>query len=227
MNGFNTTPNGSEKVFRVALFGPQVTTWTADTLSSLQLALSKDGNLEFLKKALASISSIWPLLEKDFGQHGFPGAKKLEALEAFSTGAKALNLQTLTNIELAPLTIVSQVVDFIQQTNYPVCQNGLDDFEAAQGFCIGFLSAAAVSSARNWAEFKTNICNAVRIATCAGLVVDAQETSIEAQDGATAVSVRWKKAADQEFLDTYLDNFPRVSRQLPWTMRESIVTTML
>ena len=228
MNGFNATSNGSEKIFRVALFGPQVTTWTADSLSSLQLALNKDDNLEFLKHTLASISSIWPLLKKEFGQHEFTGNKKLEVLEAFSTGAGALDPQTLTNTELAPLTIVSQVVEFFQQTNSPANRHGLDEFGAAQGFCIGFLSAAALASATDRAGFETNVSNAVRLAACAGVVVDAQESSLENWNRTIALCVRLKKAADRELVEMCLDRFPRVRKRLVMSLPcESIVTVTL
>ena len=211
MNGFNTTANGSQKVFRIALFGPQVTAWTADSLSRLQLDISKDANLQFLKHTLESISSIWPLLQKEFSQHGCSGAKKLEALEAFSTGAKTLDPDSLTNTELAPLTIVSQIVDFIHQVKSSEGQVSLSSFEAAQGFCIGFLSAAALTSAKDWSEFKSNVSNAIRLAACAGVVVDVQESSLDTQDKAVTLSARWKTAADRELLEDILDRCPRVS----------------
>ncbi|KAK3940210.1 conidial yellow pigment biosynthesis polyketide synthase [Diplogelasinospora grovesii] len=105
------------------------------------------------------------------------------------------------------LTVVSQVLDFIETEKH-----SLSGFQASQGFCIGFLSAAALSSAKEWHEFKTNVCNAVRLAACIGVVVGAswaaQEAPLEPEDRAATISVRCKTAADRAYLETCLDAFP-------------------
>ena len=203
--------NGSGKDFRVALFGPQITAWTIDSLSSLRVTLANSPNLDFIKQALQSISSIWALIERDFGSENPLTARKLEKLESFFRGAEPPDPWHLTNTELAPLTVVSQIVEFIDKIDPEVPYQSLNDFSAAQGFCIGFLSAAALSSASDWTELKINISNSIRLAACIGIVVDTQESTLGAQDRISAVSVRWKKAADREVLESYLERSPLVS----------------
>ena len=207
---FNATSKGSSNEFRIALFGPQVTKWTHKSLSSLQFALLEDHKLEFLKQALTELPSLWSMLKKDCGLHGFPGIEKLQELRDFAIGAKELDPQHLTNTQLSSLTVVSQVVNLIQLTDASGTKDGILGFEAAQGFCVGFLSAAALASASDWTDFECNFSNAVRLAACIGIIVDAEKASRPAQERATAVHVRWKTAEDRAFLETCLDFFPGV-----------------
>ncbi|KAI0896146.1 ketoacyl-synt-domain-containing protein [Annulohypoxylon nitens] len=209
MTKFGASASSHTQEFVVALFGPQVTYWTRDTLSSLQSDLLRNPNFQFLTKSLLELPSLWSLLEQDFASENFHGADSLKSLHDFATGEKLLDPQTLTNTHLAPLTVVSHVVDFIRSVDNPYTKESLLSFEAAQGFCIGFLSAAALASASDWSAFEQNASNAIRLAACIGVVVDKEEASHAAQDRATAISVYWKTAADRTFLETCLDNIPQ------------------
>ena len=210
MNCFNATSRSSSTESRVALFGPQVTNWTTETLSSLQFALLDNPKLDFLKQALLDLPSLWHLLESH-ALHGFSGAEKLQELQDFATGAQNLDPQNLTNTQLSSLTVVSHAINFIQTTESSSSKDGVLDFPAAQGFCVGFLSAAALASANDWAEFESNFSNAVRLAACIGLIIDAERSLRPAQSRATAVHVRWKSAEDRTHLETCLDSIPEVS----------------
>lgn len=211
MNCFNATSRGSSTESRVALFGPQVTNWTSETLSSLQFALLDNRKLDFLKQALVDLPSLWHLLEESDALHGFSGAEKLQELQDFATGAQNLDPRNLTNTQLSSLTVVSQAVDFIQTTEESASKDGVLDLQAAQGFCVGFLSAAALASANDWAEFESNFSNTVRLAACIGLIIDAERSPRPAEARATAVHLRWKSAEDRTYLETCLDSFPEVS----------------
>lgn len=211
MNSFNATSRSSSTESRIALFGPQVTNWTSETLSSLQIALLDNRKLHFLKQALADLPSLWHLLEESHALSGFSGIEKLQELQDFATGVRNLDPQNLTNTQLSSLTVVSQAVNFIQTTEGSASNDGVLDFQAAQGFCVGFLSAAALASANDWAEFENNFSNTVRLAACIGLIIDAERSPRPAQARATAVHVRWKSAEDRTYLETCLDSFPEVS----------------
>lgn len=210
MTSSNASPEGPVDEFVVALFGPQVTNWTYDSLSILQSDLLGHPTLEFLVESLTELPSLWSLLEKDYASQDFPGVEKLKELHDFATGGATFDTHNLTNTHLAPLTVVSHIVDFIRSVNNSNTKESLARFNAAQGFCIGFLSAAALASANDWDEFKRNVSSAIQLAACIGIVVDAEEASHTAQDRATAVSVLWKTASDRAYLETCLDLFPKV-----------------
>ncbi|KAL9602710.1 MAG: hypothetical protein Q9219_001700 [cf. Caloplaca sp. 3 TL-2023] len=194
------------QVHRVALFGPQITKWTQEGLYNLQTKLYQDPELSFLKEAFARLPS-WPAnvhkrvhidLEKGF-----------EELQEFARGKKPLDLQQLGNTQLAPITVISQVVDFWQRCKSPEESHGeLGRFEAAQGFCIGFLSAAALSSSSDWREFRSVVSNGLRLAACIGITLDAEEMFCDPSERMTAVSVRWKTDSERLYLETCLDQFP-------------------
>ena len=210
MNCFNATSRGSSTGSRIALFGPQVTNWTSETLSSLQFALLDNCKLKFLKQAFVELPSLWHLLEESHAFQGFSGADKLQELQDFASGVQNLDPQNLSNTQLSSLTVVSQAVNFIQTTEISE-SNDVLDFQATQGFCVGFLSAAALASANDWAEFESNFSNAVRLAACIGLIIDAERFPRPAQARATAIHVRWKSPEDRTYLETCLDSFPEVS----------------
>ncbi|OTA53099.1 ketoacyl-synt-domain-containing protein [Hypoxylon sp. EC38] len=196
--------------FVVALFGPQVTNWTSDSLSSLRFDLLGNPNLEFLSKSLTELPSLWSILEKDYASQDFSGVEKLKELHDFAIGGgTVLNPQDLTNTHLAPLTVVSHIVEFTRSVDNLGTKESLARFNATQGFCIGFLSAAALASANDWDEFKRNVSGAIQLAACIGIAVDAGDASHSAQDRATAVSVHWKTASDRAYLEACLDLFPK------------------
>lgn len=207
MADFGAFSNSRTQELRIALFGPQATHWTKESLLALQSSLLQNKNLEFLTKALVRLSSFWSSLEKDFGVSGLRVEDKLTDLTDFAAGKSIPDSQNLSNTHLAPLAVVSHVVDFVRNVDG---NDSLLGFQAVQGFCIGFLSAAALASSSNWNEFERSVSNALRLAACIGTVIDAEDVSNAPSDRATAVSVRWKTASDRASLETYLDLFPDV-----------------
>lgn len=197
--------NNAATEFRVALFGPQRTVWTPRDVEDLQSAFREDSRLEFLHKTLGTLPSLWPQVQQAYGSPDFPAAAKLQRLQEIVAGSSSIDDTVLSNTELAPLTVITQVVDLIQQHG-----TSLESFEAAQGFCVGFLSAASYSSARDWQHFERNVSNAVRLAACFGIAVDMEQAASPVK----VVSVRCRTPAERATLDTCLDRFPDVSLHL-------------
>lgn len=199
--------NSRTRELPITLFGPLITRWTLESLSGLQSALLQNVNLEFLTKSLVRLPLLWSTLEKDCPVSGFCVEEKLRELKDFAAGRSIPDPQNLSNTHLAPLTVLSHVVDFVRING----NNSLLELQAAQGFCIGFLSAAALASSSDWSEFERNISNTVRLAACIGIVIDAENVLYAPPDRSTAVSVHWKTASDRAYLETSLDLFPDVS----------------
>ncbi|MCJ1386383.1 hypothetical protein MMC17_009509, partial [Xylographa soralifera] len=197
-----------------ALFGPQRTRWTRDSLTSLQITLLQNTHLKFLEETLAQLPVLWQTLGKHYKAFDLFGQERLQQISAFATGKAIPDPQNLCNIQLATLTVISHVVDIVRMTNKIDAGPNtsqvllLPDFQAAQGFCIGFLSAAAISSSIDWAEFECNISNALRLAVCIGAVIDIDNASHDLSDRARAVSVRWKTDSDRAYMEASLDLFP-------------------
>jgi hypothetical protein len=205
MANLDAFSNSRKQELRIALFGPQVTHWTQENLLGLQSALLQNTTLDFLTKTLVRLPSLWSTIGDDCG------GEKLKELKDFAAGRSIPDPQNLSNTHLVPLTVVSHVVDFVRIADGLGKNDGWLGFQAAQGFCIGFLSAAALASSTNWTEFERNVSNTLRLAACIGIVIDAEDASHAPPDRATAVSVRWKTASDRAYLETSLDLFPDVS----------------
>lgn len=223
MSGFSTTHGDGKHTrdnmeYRIALFGPQITNWTREDLLDLQCLL-QNRQFTFLKQTLADLPSLRPILSQLELEDTYEmtALEKLTVLSEFATGTGDIDREDLSNTQLAPLTVVNQVVDFIRVTDFPGTNHGLTGaLGAAQGFCIGFLSAAALSSATDWAEFEANVSNAIRLAACIGSIVDSHETFLDPYNRAAVISVRWRTTAHRTYLDACLDLFPKVS--LTWSL---------
>jgi hypothetical protein len=130
---------------------------------------------------------------------------QLEALAGFARGECVLDPQTLTNVQLAPLTVVSQVVEWLRIAP--------SDDVIVQGFCIGFLSAVTVATQhrdKSQDGFEHYVANSIRLAACLGLVIDAEDTTHTTSDRATAISVRCQSHSDRAVLESIVDLFPEV-----------------
>lgn len=210
-NNATSTVASSPHDIRVALFGPQITDWTNESLNTLQNSLQNDPRLEFLRTALASVAGLGPLVKDVLGHSGFPSDEKLDSLQGFATKNGHLDASQLTNTELSPLTVVSQTIRLIQLVGQAGSDAALSSFRAAQGFCIGFLSAGAFAASHTWAEYETNVSNAVRLAAIVGIAVDAHQKLLDGPEKSKTVSVRWKTPEDRAYLETCLDSIPGVS----------------
>jgi hypothetical protein len=213
MSSNNDCDGASDKV-SVVLFGPETTRWTKESLSDLQSALQINTRLKFLKETLIELLSLWPALDKHFAHVNFRGHESFQQLSDFAAGKKIPDPKSLRNIHLAPLTIVDQICQFVTIAENLGSGGNADQplelptFEAAQGFCMGFLSAAAVSSSNCWADLERHISNALRLAGCIGAVVDNYDSTT---NPTTSVSLRWKTDSDRTYLETCLDLLPDVS----------------
>ncbi|KAH7313944.1 hypothetical protein B0I35DRAFT_480583 [Stachybotrys elegans] len=207
MASTTTEPPSRLDGLRLALFGPQVTNCGREITQDILATFQQDQRLEFARQVIDELPSFCKSIRNE--SIGAPSVvKKLEELQAFLSGTPC-DPQGFTNTHLAPLTIILQTVHLIRSQPLGTDQEwSLPDFEDAQGFCIGFLSAAALASAHTQKSFEQNISNAIRLAACIGAVVDAEDALHVTRDKATAISMRWKTAADRAFLDACIESTP-------------------
>ncbi|KAJ5446662.1 hypothetical protein N7445_001483 [Penicillium cf. griseofulvum] len=181
---------------RIVLFGPQLTQlqWTTERLCRLQSDLQNIPQLAFLRCCLAQLPAFiasLPLSQNDV-------LSRLETLAGLA-GSEAPDPTTLTsNVQLAPLTVVSHMVELLSIKSSVI---------VAQGFCVGFLSAA-VAATTTQQDFEHYAANAIRIAACIGHVIDTEDASHASVDRATAVSVRCRSHSDRALLESTLDLLP-------------------
>ncbi|KAK0723563.1 hypothetical protein B0T26DRAFT_263600 [Lasiosphaeria miniovina] len=216
--------NGSLLRDALVVVGPKRSRFTPKALSELRSAITRSPDLGFLHEAITGLESLWPAIVV-----AHPALKQVDgkqSLHSLGQFLKTGELDTLTqtgsrhdNILLDVVTVLSQIVDFWRLATTKI-QNGIftplksDDagrhhLYNIQGFCLGFLAAAAVASAKNKAEFETNAAAALRIAVCTGALVEADVVEL-GKSGAkpASLSVGWSSQSDYEGLGDVLKSYP-------------------
>lgn len=189
---------------------------TPTEMLELRAFVQEHPDLHFVAETLSGLQAIWPALLGVWPQlDRLPGGKMLTELSHFFKGGM---LPTLSegplNVLVSPLTVASHIVDFWKLSH------GLDGRVSnemyigdVQGFCSGFLTAAAVSGSRDAAQFQKWASNAVRLALCMGALVDLDALHATHEVGcASALAVRWRSAAELQYLHDTLKIYPKVSR---------------
>lgn len=205
--------NASQEALSV-LFGPQDTI-APQSLLDIRSLLQENADLDFLSRTISELPTLWPAIQEVWPQlNKLPGARKLTELCHFFQGGPSLTFSESTNnLLLSPLTIISQIIDFWKLSHgvdsRPPIESHLGD---VQGFCLGFLTATAISCSRNEAQFQALASKAVRLALCMGALVDSDALNNgDGRDAASTVAVRWKSTAHLQHLDRTLNQYPKVS----------------
>lgn len=195
------------------LFGPVVTSWTAEGLQDLQASLHQDASLSFLRQALTDLPSFITTLQREETASLVSKLEHLQELADFASGQSILDCTALSNVHIAPLTVIYQAVEFIRSTGLTEASSTLPKLQGVQGFCLGFLSAAATASSKSWEELQHNFTTSIRLAALIGAVIESDLLSHK--DGLKSLSIRWKTDGARIQADACLDLFPDVSSKNP------------
>ncbi|TGO91272.1 hypothetical protein BPOR_0033g00120 [Botrytis porri] len=231
------------------VFGPQTNSFDAAHLSAVRNSLVFNKHLRPFHKAITGLSDFLPtLLAHDPSLQKLPAGEYCTFLiQWLETGSLAPGpmKRDLPNMVCTPLTVIIHVVQFFNylETHYgPV--RAYDKFLAsatpigAQGFCIGFLTAAAVTCASDEDTLVKLCSNALRLALCIGAYVDLDQSDA-GENLTTAVMVSWSER-NKPVCDVYefLKDFPeayvsvisdqtKITITLPQKLRDSISKALL
>ncbi|KAJ5388986.1 Acyl transferase/acyl hydrolase/lysophospholipase [Penicillium cataractarum] len=179
------------------LFGPQSSA-IAESLSFIHTTLQNTPSLKFLEAVLEELPSLWLVLTDTWpALSQVPGAEQLEVLGRLGQGERVTSPNVALNVILTPVTVLRQMIE------YWTDRKGLDNHRIidSQGFCVGFLAAAAVSFSHGTDDFPAIASVMVRLAVCIGAAVDLDAL----EHGHTqSVAVRWKGEAENEKLKQIL-----------------------
>lgn len=136
-------------------------------------------------------------------------------IQWLSSGRLNERSDTLSNTASLPLTVCLQIAQYLQSLKSKgVSSNDyrhvLQDLQqhGAQGFCAGFLTAAAIAFSENEKQLAENVATSVRLAACIGAYVDDNSAS----GPATVLSARWKQGGSSlSELNSVLNHYPGVS----------------
>jgi hypothetical protein len=212
-NGALSSGNDSRAAISM-LFGPQGVV-TQKSLLEIRDFLQGSSLLNFLSKTIEELPKVWPVLVGVWPDlEKVPAKKRMdELLHFFEGGPPPTFSESTNNILLSPLAVISQIVEFYKLSHDDDNQRSEGfEFQDVQGFCVGFLTATAISCSKNEAQFKAVASKAVRLAFAIGALVDLDTISGQ-NDCASAVAIRWKSKPQAQFLRDTMRQYPRVSKE--------------
>lgn len=204
----------------ILLFGPQATSFNEKSASQLRSTLSDTPGYSWILDTIAELPGYWEALSKAFPRlHPIPGAKLLGDLSDWLRTARVLHASfPLPNILLTPLVVITELTQYSRFLELDGPESGKrkglhacsQQNVETLGFCTGLLSALAMSSSANQAQFQQFGAVAIRLAMLVGALVDAQDKSDALHADCTSFSVMWNSPESRAEMTRILKCFPEV-----------------
>ena len=187
---------------KLLLYGPQARFPPTEELDQLHRILANHtGLFQDIVATFDELSNLYQqLAASDPSLSQVPVVASLSSLQKWlQSGDLPGDLDDLPNVAALPLTVVLQTALYLQHldrngnsTNY---KDSLESFQQhdVQGFCTGFLTAAATAFSENEEQLAENLGTSIRLAMCIGAYVDQNTVDAEPPIPACALSIRWKQ----------------------------------
>lgn len=205
------------------LFGPLALSFDYTHFAQVRKSVVNTADNKWILETVDQLPRLWntitaalPSLQVQSGHR-----QLVDLAEAFRTGRRLEVPSPLPNRLLIPLVVMShlaQYAKFLGRTGVEV-DDRIDPFEASKsgretlGLCTGLLSAFAVSSAGNRAEFEMYGAVAIRLGMLIGMAVDAQDATSELK-ASKSLGTAWNSAQAKEGMLSVMEDFPDVSQHL-------------
>lgn len=204
------------------LCGPQARFPSPPELETLRkVLLQHRGLYEYLESTLKDLSRLLRQLsdyDSILNRVVSASSALVELLSQWlGTGNLSLPIETLPNVVALPFTVLLQIALYLKHINAadgPTYRKTVQSLghHGVQGFCIGFLTAAAISFSRNEEQLAEYTATSLRLAMCIGAYIDHNTLYGEKSSPACTLSVR---GSEENFskseLESLLAPYKRVS----------------
>jgi len=208
------------------VFGPQTELPSLEVLAELRQELVKNPRLSSLQDAVKNLPRFWQTLTNfDPSLSRVPGAKYLDDLQRWIVDGDAFphHLGDAPNVYSLPVTLILQIIQYVRYLNrlgekdpHRLVLEGLQA-GGIQGFCVGFLSAIAVSSSESAADIAAVAAVSLRLAVCIGAYVDQDGSFAEQANQTSCLSIRWRSDdVDEKEVADLIRTYPDVRPQMPF-----------
>jgi hypothetical protein len=214
------------------IFGPQTDLPSKRVLADLRRELVTSPSLLSLVSAIQDLPEFWKSLAKfDPALDEAHGAKLLSDLQHWVLhGGELPHVNSsLSNLLTVPVTVILQITQYTRYitglgVKHPHAQvlAGLQK-AGVQGFCIGFLGAIVIASARNEADIGAIAGTIVRLAVCISAYVDRDGSSGPNCSPRACMAVRWKDGNlhGKDEVDALVQQFEDVGYSMVFPLLES------
>ncbi|KAJ4422348.1 Type I Iterative PKS [Gnomoniopsis sp. IMI 355080] len=204
------------------LVGAKRSEFSSEDLCELRSIIRNDPDLRDLIEAITDLESLWPIITASLPElKDIHGDQSLHRLAQFIQGGDSASLANngnhQDNILLEVLTVLTHVTSFASVTKTEVKSTLNEPFTSPysddrgydiQGFCLGFLTAAAIAVTKSQHDFVTNIAAVLRIAVCIGALVEADAARLRTSGTqAVSLSIGWSEEAGYKNLEKILDTY--------------------
>lgn len=194
---------------RLLVFGPQALSVNANDFRALQSTVK---HYPWIADTIKHLPNIWNDFVKYFPKYSvIPADTLLQGLAKWvETGNIDLGTQNrLTNITLSPLVIITHITEYLEYLNAGARQPSQVSSTETLGFCMGFLSALAVSVSKESNEIQKYGATAIRLAMIIGGIVDAQD-ALDTEGPSKSLATAWVSTEGAEELKRIVGRFPEV-----------------
>lgn len=204
------------------LFGPQARLPSPPELEELrQILLQHRGLCDYLEQTLKDLSRLLrQLCAFDATLEHAPTASSIPdqfLAQWLVSGKLTLPIETLPNVVALPYTVLLQIALYLRHintadgTSYRSTIQSLGQ-HGIQGFCTGFLTAAAINFSRNEEQLAEYAAISLRLAMCIGAYIDRNTPYGEKSTSACTLSVRWSEGKfSKSKLESLLASYKHVS----------------
>ncbi|KAL2813938.1 hypothetical protein BDW59DRAFT_167334 [Aspergillus cavernicola] len=218
----------------ILLFGPQALSFREDSLHQLRETIREEDGNGWVADVVAELPAYWKrFAEKLPKLRAIAGEKLLGDLNVWlKTGQAITAAGQLPNILLSPLVVITQLTQYSKYLT--LSSDGSSDqdrYSAVDGvtaetvgFCTGLLSALAVSSAANRAQFQQYASAAVRLAALIGGLVDTEDL-IGQHKESTSFATVWNSEASRAEMTRILEQFSEAYISVQYDTGRATVTT--
>lgn len=204
----------------VLLFGSQALSFNESSFLQLRLTLLDTPSHRWVLDTIAELPNHWAALCNAFPRlHVITGEKMLKDLNDWLRMTEIPQTDfPLPNILLTPLVVITQLTQYLKYIERGELDSAMENDNYLSftqnaetlGFCTGLLSAFAVSSSRNLAQFQQFGAVAIRLAMFVGALVDAQDKASSLHSDWLSFSVTWNSAESRDEMTKIMKNFPEV-----------------
>ena len=219
------------------IFGPQAELPSDAVMANLRDDLVNNRSLSTLVAAIEDLQQFWTaLVDFDPRLNDAQGGKTLNELQYWlHSGQLPDRNRDLPNLLTVPMTVILQITQYARyiaglELKHPHVHILTELKEAGvQGFCIGFLSAFIIATARNEAEIGVIAATMLRLAVCIGAYVDKNVGYGESSSPSACIAVRWKDdtVRGREEVDVIVQQFKEVCYSVTTALSRSKANTSL
>lgn len=201
----------SQEGSRLLVFGPQALSANGDDFRALQSTVKQKH--KWIVDCIADLPKYWKHFVEAFPKYNvIPAEALLQNVQQWAQTGKLESTQTnhLPNIILSPLVVITHITEYFKYLDTTTSKPEQHSSTETLGFCMGFLSALAVSVSTDRRDIEKYGSTAIRLAMIIGGIVDAQDV-LDTQGQSKSFATAWSSPKAGDELKRIVNRFPEVS----------------